>query len=100
MKGVQKSIRNILTKYDFDKSTLVADYDDGLRFVMPKEVLGTPIPCKFEDIEVLGVAQPDTYLKMKYGNYMQLPPEDKRRQHNFHYLDLEHSYREMEQNKH
>ena len=100
LKGVQKSIRNILTKYDFDKSTLVADYDDGLRFVMPKEVLGTPIPCKFEDIEVLGVAQPDTYLKMKYGNYMQLPLEDKRRQHNFHYLDLEHSYREMEQNKH
>lgn len=99
LKGVQKSIRNILTKYDFDNSTLVADYDDGLRFVMPKEILGTPIPCKFEDIEVLGVAQPDAYLKMKYGNYMQLPPEDKRRQHNFHYLDLEHSYREMDQNK-
>ena len=36
LKGVQKSIRNILTKYDFDKSTLVADYDDGLRFVMSK----------------------------------------------------------------
>lgn len=48
------------------------------------------IPCSwfepltrydFGDGRFYGVAQNDSYLKMIYGDYMELPPEDKRRTH-------------------
>ena len=37
----------------------------------------------FEDGSFYGIAQYDSYLKMIYNNYMELPPENKRRTHLF-----------------
>lgn len=91
---VQRKIRHILTKYPYETSTLVADYDDGSRGAMPKSVLGTPTPYPFEDMEALGPEQYDTYLKNKYGDYMTIPDGDHQRQHNFHLLDLGHPYKQ------
>jgi lipopolysaccharide cholinephosphotransferase len=91
--GVQTKIRKILTTYNYDECDLVADYDDGSKGVMPKSVLGTPTPYEFEGTEVLGVEQFDTYLSNKYGDYMTIPDGNHQRQHNFHYLDLEKSYK-------
>ena len=34
----------------------------------------------------------DTYLRALYGEYMELPPENKRRVHRPDYVDFEHSY--------
>ena len=93
MKEVQEKIRRLLCRYDYRESRLVADYDDGLKGVMEKEGLGTPTPIAFEDREGKGVAQYDRYLSNKYGDYMTLPKETKRRQHNFHYLHLDQPYR-------
>ncbi len=31
-----------MTKYDFDKSDLICDYDDGMKGIMPKKILGAP----------------------------------------------------------
>lgn len=90
---VQGKIRRILTKYDYGQSPYVADYDDGSKGVMPKSVLGTPQPYEFEGVSVLGVEQYDTYLSNKYGDYMTIPDGDHQRQHHFHYLDLDHSYK-------
>jgi hypothetical protein len=42
------------------------------------------IPTKslvFENAEFMAPANPDGYLKQLYGNYMQLPPKEKRRTH-------------------
>ena len=80
-------------KYDYGKSTLVADYDDGLHGVMLKTVLGTPTPYDFEDVRVMGVEQYDTYLSQKYGDYMTIPDGQHQRQHNFHLLDFDRPYR-------
>jgi len=91
---VQRKIRRILTKYDYEKSSLVADYDDGSRGVMEKSVLGKPTPYEFEGKTALGVEHYDTYLSNKYGDYMTIPDGNHQRQHNFHYLDLEKPYRE------
>ena len=91
---VQRKIRRILTKYDYEKSSLVADYDDGSRGVMEKSVLGQPTPYEFEGMTALGVEHYDTYLSNKYGDYMTIPDGNHQRQHNFHYLDLEKPYRE------
>lgn len=92
--GVQLKIRAILHRYDYAASPLVADYDDGRKGVMRKSILGRPTPFTFEDATLNGVEQYDAYLTRKYGNYMQLPDKEQQRQHNFHYLDLEHPYRD------
>lgn len=94
--GIQKSIRKIMTKYDFDQSPLVCDYDDGMRGIMPKEILGVPTPITFEGEKVRGVQEYDAYLTQKYGDYMTIPKQSGQRQHNFHYLDLNKPYRNFQ----
>lgn len=91
---IQKAIRSLLIKYDFDESAYIADYDDGAKGIMPKETWGTPTPVIFENKEVMGIENYDAYLSQKYGNYMKIPPHDKQRQHNFYYLDLNKPYRD------
>ena len=94
LSGVQQKIRTLLRKYDYHAVQTVADYDDGQRGVMDKKILGTPQLYPFEDEKVWGVEQYDLYLTNKYGDYMTIPKDANRRQHNFHYLDLEHPYRD------
>ena len=53
----------------------------GLKELIPKKYFGEPVKYKFEDIELYGVTDYDSYLKSLYSNYMQLPPEDKRHIH-------------------
>lgn len=93
--GVQEAIKKVMVKYDFDKSALVCDYDDGMKGVMAKEVLGTPTPVLFEGKKVWGVENYDQYLTQKYGEYMIVPKQNKQRQHNFSYLDLNKSYHDF-----
>ena len=94
LETVQWKIRTLLLKYDYEESALVADYDDGQHGVMPRQIVGTPSPYPFEGETVMGVEQADTYLSRKYGNYMVVPDGNHRRQHNFHYLDLDKPYRD------
>lgn len=95
MQGVQQRIRQLLLRYDYEQSPLVADYDDGSHGAMTREVLGKPTPYEFEGESVRGVEQYDTYLSHKYGDYMTIPDGDHQRQHNFHLLDLNKPYREI-----
>jgi lipopolysaccharide cholinephosphotransferase len=94
LKKLQQSIRHLLTKYDYDKCSLAADYTDGLRGVMSKRVLGSYMPFVFEGKMVCGIKHYDEYLTQIYGDYMKVPDGDHQRQHNFYYLDLNKPYRE------
>lgn len=49
--------------------------------VIPKSIYGIPKQYNFEGLKLLGVENPHKYLSILYGNYMQLPPVDKRRTH-------------------
>lgn len=89
---LQRLQKRIQSAYDYESAPLIADYDSGDRSSMPREVMGEPTPIMFAGHELLGVAQPDTYLKCLYGDYMKLPPEEKRRIHSFDYVDFERSY--------
>ncbi len=63
------------------------------REIMPKSYFGTPTEYQFETLTVFGVEKYDEYLTALYGDWRQLPPEDKRKSHHdFLYVDLEHSY--------
>jgi lipopolysaccharide cholinephosphotransferase len=91
---VHASCRQLLMKYDFDKQPLIADYDDGSKGIMDKKILGTPTPILFEEKELLGVEQADTYLKQKYDDYMTLPKPESRKTHGCFYLNLNMPYKE------
>lgn len=53
----------------------------GRRETILKSVFGKPKLYVFENIELFGVEDYDSYLKSLYNNYMELPPEDKRHIH-------------------
>jgi lipopolysaccharide cholinephosphotransferase len=89
----RRQLRAAYLAYDYNRSDLVLDYDDGVQGVIPKTMLGTPQPVVFEGHTVMGVEQADAYLRNKYGDYMVIPPHDNQRQHNFFYLDYNLPYK-------
>ena len=88
-----------MTAYDYDKSDFVVDHDDGWKGVIKKEILGEPVPVFFEGREFSGVNNFDKYLTQKYGDYMTIPPHDKRHQHNFYYLNLDKPYKDFNESE-
>ena len=89
---LQQKVRRLLMRYDYDLEAEVADFDDGLRGVMAKTVLGRPTACAFEGQTFFGVEHYDDYLRRKYGDYMVIPDGEHQRQHNFNYLNLDQPY--------
>ena len=53
----------------------------GKMDIIPQQYYGKPKLYKFEDIDLYGVEDADAYLRQLYGDYMKLPPEDKRKVH-------------------
>ena len=94
LEDLQNKVKGYMTKYPYDASDYVCDYDDGLRGVIEKRILGTPQVFPFEDKQFLGVEHYDEYLSNKYGDYMQLPPKEKQIQHHFFRLDLNRPYKQ------
>ena len=94
LEDLQNKVKGYMTKYPYDASDYVCDYDDGLRGVIEKRILGTPQVYPFEDKQFLGVEHYDEYLSNKYGDYMQLPPKEKQIQHHFFRLDLNRPYKQ------
>ena len=56
-------------------------------FVFPKNIFENPIKKKFEDIEVKIPSDWDNYLRIVFGDYMELPPENERIVH-VHEIDF------------
>lgn len=81
--------------FDYDKSDNVISYYSGygLKAMYPKEYFGEGVECDFEGIKIKVPAKTEEYLTRLYGDYMQLPPEEKRYGHHHTFaLDLERSY--------
>lgn len=83
---------NILSqKYSYDKSDYVGmvswgSYGIGERF--PKSWINEIIDIEFEGKQFLSMKNWDGYLKNIYGNYMELPPEDKRHTHSIEAYEI------------
>ena len=74
----------------FIKKYLIQDKGDyiinnyglyGAREIVKAEYVGKPKLLAFEDTVLYGVENPHEYLAAIYGDYMKLPPEDKRHIH-------------------
>ena len=62
---------------------------------MQRDVYGEPTLYEFEGVQVYGPQNADKYLSSLYGNYMQLPPEEKRvSHHDYVLLDLNKPYKQ------
>lgn len=71
------------SKYDINNCDLVCGNTWGIGYAeaFPKEVMFEYADYKFEDIIVKGIKNYDIWLKIRYGEYLELPPESKRVNH-------------------
>lgn len=80
-----------------EKSSWLANYCGawGAREIVPEDWYGEGTELCFEGIKVNAPKEYDKWLTQVYGDYMQLPPVEKRKGHHFvEVIDLEKSYRE------
>lgn len=96
-KAAVKKLDNLYKSNSYKNSTIVANFCGawGIKEVMPKEFFGNGTEGEFEGIKVTLPEKTHEYLTSLYGDYMKLPPEEKRIGH--HYctiIDLEKSYKE------
>ena len=77
---IQKKIKDIATYRDYEESSIV----DAIVFNLngdtrvPKLILKESVLVDFEGRKFYAMKDYDTYLRRIYGDYMQLPPEEKR----------------------
>ena len=92
---ITHSIHDMCRNKKFDECEFVANLV-GLgnnKEIMKREWIGTPTLIQFENIQIYGPEKIDLYLKQLYGDYMKLPPEEKRvSHHEFISYDLDKSY--------
>lgn len=86
-----------MTKYKFRDCDYVTELVTGIRYMKlkyPKEVFEDAIYKEFEG-HLLPIPKGyDLYLRMAFGNYMELPPiEDRVPKHNTVYINLNESYK-------
>ncbi len=65
----------------------------GKKECFPKWVLGRGTQLKFEDSYFNGPEKYDIYLRQLYGNYMEVPDEDKKQHHQVIYASLTGEFR-------
>lgn len=94
VEGLQRSISQLLHKYDYDTSYYALCFDDDFRSIVPRKVFGDGKPYTFAGLTLRGAADSDYLLTRMYGDYMTLPKQGTEFQHNFYYLDLAHAYKD------
>ena len=73
-----------MTRYSFDESAYVAEFCAGFYFmkkVYPRSIYDGTVELLFEGEKFFAMKNYDEYLKIPFGNYMELPPEEERLPH-------------------
>ena len=78
-----KSILDVYTKIDFNSSKFAGAVGGSYceKEILPQKVFTEYIELPFENYKFKAIASYDTYLSSIYGDYMKLPPEEKRVSH-------------------
>jgi len=94
----QKTLEKV-TKYNHrqDLETVAIETMASLRKPFAPDMLDAYVDLPFEDGEFMCYAGWDDHLRRKFGDYMQLPPEEDRAwRHHPIIIDFEHNYEELE----
>lgn len=94
----RKKLENIITSYNSDKTleTIAIETISTIRTYYPADLLDSYIDIPFEDGVFMSFSQWDESLRRKFGDYMQLPPEDQRTwRHLPVCIDFEKNYEEI-----
>lgn len=95
-KAIEKKDK-IIRRYPYESSSIIANWCGawGKKEVMPKSIFADGTTASFENIEVVIPKEYDQYLTRMYGDYMELPPEEKRvSHHDNEVIDTTKSYKE------
>lgn len=90
-------LEKLITKHSASHTDCIANLLGawGIKEVVEKGIMGKPTLYKFEDTMLYGPEKIDAYLQCLYGNYMTLPPEEKRVfKHDYLHLDLNQPYKD------
>lgn len=88
---IVRKLDRLVSKYPYDTAVNVANFGGawGAKEISPKEWVEPSVQHEFEGMMVNIPGNYDAYLTRMYGNYMQLPPEEKRVSHHLHaFVDL------------
>lgn len=79
---------DLMLRYDYETSPLITSPTEGdyMQAPRPAEWFQETVRLPFEDAMLLGPKDYDAELKWKFGNYMELPPKEKRVGGHGHYL--------------
>lgn len=77
---VMNALDYTIKSCDYETSYNVGSFMGAYRFreVVPKKYFGVSSKCDFEGMQLIAPEKIDDYLHHIYGDYMKLPPEDKR----------------------
>ncbi len=88
-----------MTKYKIKDCKYITELVTGFRYMKnkyPKHIFEKAVYKEFEGYEMPVPVGYDTYLKMAFGDYMKLPPEEQRRpKHDTVYINLKESYKKF-----
>lgn len=90
-----KKINNQHESLNKRKTLFISDLDGSLNGIVPSRLFDEFCLYDFEGYKFYGVKNADEYMRLVFGNYMKLPPEEKRVPHHIEYLDLNKSYLDL-----
>lgn len=93
---LKKQMESLLQK-DY---TYSADFDGTIKGIVPTQLFNSYSFYKFDEYEFMGITDADKYLKLVFGDYMQLPPVEKRIPHHIAYMNLNLPYSEYMKTEH
>lgn len=80
-------------KLNKKKTKLMVDLDcASYKAITPSYFFDEFVLYDFEGYKFYGVKEGDSYIRIEFGDYMKLPPINKRLPHHIDYLDLNKSY--------
>ena len=88
-KKLKDNFLRIQTTLSMDKGPNYIDYTAIKCRILPGDLLTDTIDVDFEHMTIKIPKNYDEYLKILYGDWHQLPPEDKRVSHAQYYVNLE-----------
>ena len=101
-KYLLRKMNDICYKYDYSESEIVAVYcgSYGPKEVFPKSWIDGTVTFNYEGMDVNLPIGYDNYLRQYYGDYMQLPPKEKRISHHMKaYFNLDERLSDVEVRK-